>query len=162
MQTIHHWGPNGCTDEVGESDRRPGQRFASLTSTVVDKSIAERLGHEMYVKFLTRRARRSEVHFWHRERRVVVMEQCVVSASPMWRAMFEQLLGKVLQEDTVKSYMHVAARSLYITIKQDNQQTNKPTDQQTQRLRPWNRRTHHTTGCAATKQQAVSTWGQGG
>ena len=62
----------------------------------------ETLGHEMYVKFLGRRARRSEVHLWQPERRGVVLEQCVVSAYPMWRAAFERFLGKVLQDNTFK------------------------------------------------------------
>ena len=60
--------PMGCTDEAGERDLRLGKRFAHLTSTVADKSIEETLGHEMYVKFLGRRARRCEVHLWHPER----------------------------------------------------------------------------------------------
>ena len=80
----------GYTDEAGERDLRLGKRFAHLTSTVADKSIEETSGHEMYVKFLGRRARRSEVHLWHPERRGVVLEQCVVSASPMWRAVLER------------------------------------------------------------------------
>ena len=88
--------PIGCTDEAGERDLRLGKRFASLTSTVANKSIEETLGHEMYVKFLGRRARRSEVHLWQPERHGVVLEQCVVSAFPMWRAVFERFLGKVL------------------------------------------------------------------
>ena len=107
--------PMGCTDEAGERDLRLGKQFAGLMSTVADKSIAETLGHGMYVKFLGCRAWRSQVHLWHPERREVVKEQCVVSASPMWRAEFEWLLGKVLQEDTVKCYMHVATQLLYIT-----------------------------------------------
>ena len=41
--------PMGCADEAGERDLRLGKRFAHLTSTVVDKSIEETLGHEMYV-----------------------------------------------------------------------------------------------------------------
>ena len=61
--------PKGCTDEARERDPRLGKRFAHLTSTVADKSIEETLGHEMYVTFLGRRARRCEVHFWHPERR---------------------------------------------------------------------------------------------
>ena len=87
--------PTGYADEAGERDLRLGKRFSHLTSTVADKSIEETLGHAMYVKFLGRRARRSEVHLWHPERRGVVLEQCVVSASPMWRAVFERLLAKV-------------------------------------------------------------------
>ena len=43
------------------------------------------------------------------------MEHCVVSASLMWRTVFERLLRKVLQEDTFKCYMHVATQSIYIT-----------------------------------------------
>ena len=69
----------------------------------------------MYVKFLGRRARRSEVHLWHSKRRAVVMEQCVASASPMWRATLERLLGEVLQENTVKCYLHAATQPLYNT-----------------------------------------------
>ena len=109
------WLPIGCTDEAGERDLRLGKRFASLRSNVADKSIAQTMGHEMYVKFLGCRARRFEVHLWHPERRGVVMEQCVVSAPPMWRAVFERLLGKVLQDDTFKCYMHVATQSIFIT-----------------------------------------------
>ena len=107
--------PMGCTGEAGERDLRLGKRFASLASTVADKSIEETLGDEMYVKFLGRRARRSEVHLWQPERRGVVLEQCVVSASPMWRAVFERFLGKVLQNNMFKCYMHVATQSIYIT-----------------------------------------------
>ena len=89
--------------------------LAHLTSTVADKSIEETLGHEMYVKFLGRRARRSEVHLWHPERRGVVLEQCVVSASPMWRAVFERLLAKILDNNTSRCYMHMSTQSVYIT-----------------------------------------------
>ena len=107
--------PMGCTDEAGERDLRLGKWFAHLTSTVADKSIEETLGHEMYVKFLGRRARRSEVHLWHPERRGVVLEQCVVSASPMWRAVFERLLAKILDNNTFRCYMHMSTQSVYIT-----------------------------------------------
>ena len=69
----------GCTDEAGERDLRLCKRFAHLTSTLADKSIQETLGHEMYVKFLGRRARCCEVHLWHPERWGVVLEQCVVT-----------------------------------------------------------------------------------
>ena len=105
--------PMGCTDEAGERDVRLGKRFAHLTSTVADKSIEETLGHEMYVKFLGRRARRSEVHLWHPERRGVVLEQCGVSASPMWRAVFERLLAKILDNNTFRCYMHMSTQSVY-------------------------------------------------
>ena len=104
--------PMGCKDEARERDLRLGKRFAHLTSTVADKSIEETLGHEMYVKFLGRRARRSGVHLWHPERRGVVLEQCVVSAPPMWRAVFERLLSKILDNN---SYMHMSTQSVYIT-----------------------------------------------
>ena len=88
--------PIGCIHEAGERDLRLGKRFVSLTFTIADKSIEETLGHEMYVKFLGRRARLSEVHLWQAERRGLVLEHCVVSASPMWMALFERFLGKVL------------------------------------------------------------------
>ena len=107
--------PIGCTDEAGERHLRLGKRFASLTYTVADKSVEDTLGHEMYVKFFGRRARRSEVHLWQPERRGVVLERCVVSASPMWRAVFKRFLGKVLQDHTFKCHMHVATQSVYIT-----------------------------------------------
>ena len=87
--------PMGCTCDAGERDLGLGKRFVHLTSPLADKSIEETWGHEMYVKFVGRRARRSEVHLWHRERRGMVLEQCVVSASPMWRAVFERLVAKI-------------------------------------------------------------------
>ena len=80
--------PLGYTDEAMERDLGLGKRFAGLSSTVVDKSIGETLGHEMYVTFLGRRVRRSKVHFWHPQRCGVVMEQCVVRASSMLRVVF--------------------------------------------------------------------------
>ena len=109
------WSPMGCTNEEEERDLRLGKRFAHLISTVADKSIKETLGHEMYVKFLGRRARRCEVHLWHRERRGVVLEQCAVSASPIWRVVFERLLAKILDNNTFRCYMHMSTQSVYIT-----------------------------------------------
>ena len=67
----------GFIDEARKRDLKRGKRFASLTSIVVNESIAETLGHETYVKFLGRRARGSEVHLWHHERRA-----CPAPAAP--------------------------------------------------------------------------------
>ena len=50
-----------------------------------------------------------------REAGVVVLEQCVVSASPMWRAVFERLLAKILDNNTFRCYMHMSTQSVYIT-----------------------------------------------
>ena len=102
-------------DEAGERDLRLGKRFAPLTPTVADKRIEETLGHEMYVKFLGRHARRCEVHLWQPERPGMVLGQCLVSASPMWRAMFERLLAKILDNNTFRCYMHMSTQSVYIT-----------------------------------------------
>ena len=50
-----------------------------------------------------------------REAGVVVLEQCVVNASPMWRAVFERLLAKILDNNTFRCYMHMSTQSVYIT-----------------------------------------------
>ena len=45
----------------------------------------------------------------------MVLEQCVVSASPMWRAVFERLLAKMLDNNAFRCYMHRSNQSVYIT-----------------------------------------------
>ena len=44
-----------------------------------------------------------------------VQQLIMQSMQPMWRAVFERFLGKVLQDNTFKCYMHVAAQSICIT-----------------------------------------------
>ena len=39
----------------------------------------------------------------------------MVSASPMWRAVFERLLAKILDNNTFMCYMHMSTQSVYIT-----------------------------------------------
>ena len=112
----------GCSDEAGERDLRVGNWFAHLTFTVADKVIQETLGLKMYVKLQGRRARRSEVHFWQPERRGMVLEQCVVSASPMWRAVLGRFLANVLENNTLRCYMHMSTQSVYITTDTCNPQ----------------------------------------
>ena len=61
--------PISGTNQARERHLRLGKRFASLTFTVLDKSVAEMLGHDTYMKFLGRRTRHSEVLLWHCEGR---------------------------------------------------------------------------------------------
>ena len=42
-------------------------------------------------------------------------QQCVVSAFPMCRAVFERLLAKFLDNKTFRCYMHMSTQSVYIT-----------------------------------------------
>ena len=76
----------------------------------------------MYVKFLGRRASRSEVHLWQPERRGLVLVQCVVSASPTWRAVLGRFLAKFLENNTLRCYMHMSTQSIYITTDTCNPQ----------------------------------------
>ena len=39
----------------------------------------------------------------------------MISASAMWRAVFERLLAKILDNNTFRCYMHMSTQSVYIT-----------------------------------------------
>ena len=77
--------PIQLSDEAGERDLRPGKTFATLTTTCPEHSIRATLSHELYMKFTDRKLRRSQDRLCEPVRRGVVLEQCVLSASPEWR-----------------------------------------------------------------------------
>ena len=45
----------------------------------------------------------------------MVLEQCLVSASPMWRVVLGQFLAKCWDNNTLRCYMHMSTQSVNIT-----------------------------------------------
>ena len=82
--------PIQYSDEAGERDLRVGKTFATLTTTCFEDSIRETLTRELYIKFRVRKSRRSQVHLWKPVQWALVLEQCVLSASPEWRIIVER------------------------------------------------------------------------
>ena len=103
-------------DEAGERDLRLGKTFATLTTTCPEDSIRQTLTHEHYIKFQARKSRRSQVHLWKPVRRALVLEQCVLSASPEWRVIVERILRPLLALPTMRVLCHPQTRSVLVQL----------------------------------------------
>ena len=104
--------PIQYSDEAGERDLRLGKTFAALTTNRLEESIRATLTHELYVKFKARMKRRSQVTLWKPVRRVLVLDQCVLSASGEWRAIAERVVQEVLKVPSVAIHCHPGTQSV--------------------------------------------------
>ena len=74
--------PIQYSDYAGERDLRLYKTFATLTTTCPEDGFRETITHELYIKFQVRKSSRSQVYLYKTIRRAVVLELCVLSASP--------------------------------------------------------------------------------
>ena len=88
--------PIEASDETGEGDLRLSTRFAPVTSTCPSLSILEVANHELWKKFIEEKSKRcSATRLWKPKRRPIILEQCVVSGTEMWRSIWGRALEEV-------------------------------------------------------------------
>ena len=108
--------PIQYSDEARERDLRLGKTFATLTTTCPEDSIKETLTHELYIEFQARKSRWSQVHLWKPVRRVLVLEQCVLSVSPDGRVFVERVLWPLRALPTIRVLCHPQTQSLLVQL----------------------------------------------
>ena len=101
--------PIKYSDEAGEHDLRLGNTFPTLTTTCPEDSIRETRTHELYIKFQAGKRRRSQVQLWKPVQRALMLEQCVLSASPRCGARFVATIGTTNREGPLPPANPIAA-----------------------------------------------------
>ena len=82
--------PNPKQPVVDPKDIHGSLTVANIVCSVVNTDVVNEeapsstviQSHELYIKFQARKSRRSQVHLWKPVLRALVLEQCVLSASP--------------------------------------------------------------------------------
>ena len=97
--------PIPFSDEAGKRVLRLG---ATLTTTCPEVSIRATLSHELYMKFTDRKLRRSQAL------RGVVLEHCVLSASPEWRVIAERIIRPLMAQSSIRVLCHHVTQSILL------------------------------------------------
>ena len=108
--------PIQLSDDAGECDLRLGKTFATLTTTCPEHSIRATLSHELYMKFTDRKLRRSQDRLWKLVRRGVVLEQCVLSASPKWRVIAQRIIRPLMAQSSIRVLCHPVTHSILLQL----------------------------------------------
>ena len=110
------WLPISVSDESGEADIRMSTRFSRITTTDSEDSIRDCLGHELYMKFVSKRKSRNTTHLWRPPWRPIVMECCVVSASVVWRANFLVVISRCQDVHGLLVLMDTSTESVRVRL----------------------------------------------
>ena len=108
--------PIQFSDEAGKRDLRLGKTFATLTTTCPEHSIRATLSHELYMKFTDRKLRQSQARLWKPVRQEVVLEKCVLSASPEWRVIAERIIRPLMAQSSIRVLCHPMTRSILLQL----------------------------------------------
>ena len=83
-----------------------------VTTTCPEHIIKAIRNHELYMKFTDRKLGRSQARLWKPVRRGVVLEQCVLSASPEWRVIAERIIRPLRAQSSFRVLCHSVTQSI--------------------------------------------------
>ena len=68
------------------------------------------------MKFTDRKLRRSQARLWKPVRRGVVLEQCVLNASPEWRVIAERIIRPLMAQSSIRVLCHPVTQSILLQL----------------------------------------------
>ena len=88
-----------------------------ITSTQQTSSSEATMNHELWVKIYSKPYLR-KIYMWHPERRNLVVEHCVLSATENWRTCWYTVIQQLLPVEEIAVYMEECTQSVRITVDQ--------------------------------------------